>query len=280
MSRFSYCGAAAFFLEMRNMKLRAILLAATASLMGLAATPSAQAQCIGNCGTLGANGDVTLAPGDTDGRYRWVSTAGGSDGVGQIAGVTGGTNGSLFTSTSFNAAAGDSLKFAFNYVTTDGAGFADYAFAALRNLSTPSEIYLFSARTRPSGDIVPGFGLPPLLATLTPATTPIISGSPTWAPLGEPAGTCFAGGCGYTGWIESSYTIADAGVYQISFGVTNFTDTLFQSGLAFDGVTIAGTPVIPGVPEPATWAMMLIGFAGLGLASNRRRRNAAMVASR
>jgi len=25
------------------------------------------------------------------------------------------------------------------------------------------------------------------------------------------------------------------------------------------------------VPEPSTWAMMLIGFAGLGLASQRKR---------
>jgi hypothetical protein len=34
------------------------------------------------------------------------------------------------------------------------------------------------------------------------------------------------------------------------------------------------------VPEPSTWAMMLIGFAGLGYAAYRRqRKNAALVAS-
>ncbi|MBL8587791.1 MAG: PEPxxWA-CTERM sorting domain-containing protein [Methylobacteriaceae bacterium] len=31
-----------------------------------------------------------------------------------------------------------------------------------------------------------------------------------------------------------------------------------------------------GVPEPSTWAMMLIGFAGLGLAARKRRREEAM----
>jgi hypothetical protein len=32
------------------------------------------------------------------------------------------------------------------------------------------------------------------------------------------------------------------------------------------------TPVAPGVPEPSTWAMMLIGFAGLGFAARWRSR--------
>jgi outer membrane lipase/esterase len=41
--------------------------------------------------------------------------------------------------------------------------------------------------------------------------------------------------------------------------------------LAFDVLTGApGDP--PGAPEPATWTMILIGFAGLGLASLRARR--------
>jgi hypothetical protein len=32
------------------------------------------------------------------------------------------------------------------------------------------------------------------------------------------------------------------------------------------------TPVAPGVPEPSTWAMMLLGFAGLGFAFRQSRR--------
>jgi PEP-CTERM motif len=32
------------------------------------------------------------------------------------------------------------------------------------------------------------------------------------------------------------------------------------------------TPVAPGVPEPSTWALMLLGFAGLGFAFRRSRR--------
>jgi hypothetical protein len=61
-----------------------------------------------------------------------------------------------------------------------------------------------------------------------------------------------------------------------------------SSFMSLAGETIAGMTLIPGsytfdipkdtitleigVPEPATWAMMLLGFAGLGLAGYRRAR--------
>ena len=41
------------------------------------------------------------------------------------------------------------------------------------------------------------------------------------------------------------------------------------SGLAKDGVEI--NPQVGGVPEPSTWAMMILGFAGVGFMAYRRR---------
>jgi hypothetical protein len=38
-----------------------------------------------------------------------------------------------------------------------------------------------------------------------------------------------------------------------------------QNSFEFDNVAVAG-----GVPEPSTWAMMLLGFAGLGFAGYRK----------
>jgi hypothetical protein len=35
---------------------------------------------------------------------------------------------------------------------------------------------------------------------------------------------------------------------------------------------VGGSTLVPGVPEPATWGMMLIGFAGLGFAFRQTRR--------
>jgi len=42
---------------------------------------------------------------------------------------------------------------------------------------------------------------------------------------------------------------------------------------------IAGTGTLSAVPEPSTWAMMLLGFAGLGFAGYRQRRKLAGAAS-
>jgi hypothetical protein len=136
---------------------------------------------------------------------------------------------------------------------------------------------LFTARTTPGGNTSPGFGLPANDATLAPASTPIVDGAPLWDQLGLSSGTCYDLGCGYTGWINSQYTIGANGNYQLRFGVTNVGDTGYQSGLAFAGLAINDVPVgTPGgVPEPSTWAMLLSGFGVAGMAMRRQRRQGA-----
>jgi hypothetical protein len=221
--------------------------------------------CTGNCGTSGADGVVTAPAGS----YEWVSTSGGVAGVGSL-GLGAETNGSLLQTTTFFAAAGDELTFFFNYVTSDGAGFADYAWAGLVDVADPTDLFLlFSARTTPGGDTVPGFGMPDLGAgvVLTPSSTPIIAGAPVWSPLGLYSGQCFSAGCGYTGWIQMTYTIDTPGFYYLLFGTTNWVDQIFDSGMAIYGATIGGTPITPDIPEPSTLAL----FGLAGLAALRRR---------
>ena len=49
--------------------------------------------------------------------------------------------------------------------------------------------------------------------------------------------------------------------------------------IAFDNVTI-GSATPGGVPEPSTWAMIMLGFAGLGAAGYRKaKRSGAAVAA-
>lgn len=227
---------------------------------------------VGNFGTATPNGVVTLPPNNTDGQYGFVSTAQGVSGAGQLAGV-GGTTGSTVTSPLFAASAGDSLKFFFNYVTSDGAGFSDYAWAQLLDAADNPVALLFTARTTPEGNTSPGFGLPAPVATLLPAATPIVPGAPAWSALGGNSGACFSVGCGYTNWIEASYSILTAGNYRLQFGVTNVADNAFQSGLAFDGASIAGNP-ITAVPTPA----MLPGLVGMAMGVWRKRKNQASAA--
>ena len=209
--------------------------------------------CQGNCGTAAADGDVTPSPTGAA-RFGYVVTDTEVQ-LGLSPFARGGEDtGARLRSTSFAANPGDALKFQFNYITSDGDEFTDYAWARLLNANDLSQAaLLFTARTQPSGSIVPGFDLPMPEATLTPASVPIIPkvpGTPTiddgpiWSVLGSDSGQCFASGCGYTGWVQSSFTIAAGGNYILEFGVVNVGDEVFQSGLAFDGITIADVPIV------------------------------------
>lgn len=258
----------------KSLGLVSVLTASALSMSGLAQAGAfdggipAGWSCTGNCGTLGANGVVTASP--EGGDYGWIASNSGITGLG--LGLGSETDGSRLRTGVFSANAGENLEFYFNYVTSDGAGYADYAWVRLLRGDLSQAALLFTARTTPGGDTVPGFGLPPLNpgVTLNPASTPIIAGGPVWAPLGGFSGRCYSTGCGYTGWIKMSYAIADAGNYVLEFGVVDWSDQIYDSGLAFDGILVGGKPIEP-VPEPATLALLGLGLAGLGFMRRKVR---------
>jgi hypothetical protein len=226
--------------------------------------------CNGNCGTLGADGVVPLAPsGGT--AYGWISSFGSDSQVALpgVGGVGDAANGSSLRSVSFTAAAGAELDFRFNYVTTDGAGYADYAWARLLGSDNTQVALLFTARTNQDGDAIPGFSMPDPTATLTPFPVAVAPGQTMWAPLGPDSDECYDVGCGATGWVRAQYAIASAGNYRLEFGVTNWDDEDFDSGLAFDAITVDGAP-LP-IPEPGQYAMLLAGLAMLGTLKRRTR---------
>jgi hypothetical protein len=237
----------------------------------------------GVCGVSPASGVVTLAPGGGS-QFGYVTTDGSEYRLNPLA-VTSSTNGSLLLSSPFTATAGQALSFRFNYVTSDGTDvFPDYAFVRLLGGTDP--ILLFTAQTTPSGNTVPGFGLPVIApgVTLTPSATPVISTGyipdpggvgPVFGPLGFDSGTCFNLGCGYTGWIVANYVVPSADTYQLEFGVFNVTDELYASALAFDFASgSGGTPAlddVTAVPEPGSIVLLGTGLLGV-LALTRRRR--------
>lgn len=245
--------------------------------MSAAATLAGVGEYTGNAGIGTPNGDVVAPP--VGGKYVYVTTAGGvaQNGLGEGSETTG----SVLTTNSFSASAGDVLSYYFNFVTSDGSGYADYGWAQLLNAADDSVAALiFTARTKPSGNIVPGFDLPALSpgVTLNPATASIIGGAPTWSELGGSSGSCYSSGCGYTGWVQSTFTVATAGSYKFSFGAVNWADGAYQTGMAISGLKIGNTDIItnPGsstVPLPAGAWLLGTGIGALAVA--RRRRTAA-----
>lgn len=69
-------------------------------------------------------------------------------------------------------------------------------------------------------------------------------------------------------FIDNSATFTLGG---FSGSLLDISNVRFQYGTSIsDDVHVPGVPVPP-VPEPATWAMMLLGFAGIGAAVRRKR---------
>jgi hypothetical protein len=85
---------------------------------------------------------------------------------------------------------------------------------------------------------------------------------------------------GFTGWMDAT----------LDFTATSTSELLTLDGVGTClaggcGETVSGAPpfalidsvALNGVPEPSTWAMMLLGFAGLGYAGLRNRRRSAIL---
>ena len=71
------------------------------------------------------------------------------------------------------------------------------------------------------------------------------------------------------GWLLANL---DASGHPIDFSITGASGTIYDANGAH-------LPTAGGVPEPGTWAMMLLGFGGLGAILRRRRGMAASAAA-
>lgn len=241
--------------------------------------------CTGNCGSSVPVGDITASP-TGSAKYGYVSTAGSpATGVSPLSlsdnKVGAETNGSKIVSGSFSAAQNDTLKLYFNYASTDGNGYDDYAWARLLDADNNNALasWVFTARSTNSGsnNIVPGDVLPSNEFDARSVITnyrdyEFTAKTIDWAPLGLSNNICWesdAKGCGFTGWLQSSVTFEKAGHYRLEVGVVNWGDTLFDSGLAFDYAGLADSRISP-VPEPQTYLMMLAGLLILGISARNR----------
>lgn len=88
--------------------------------------------------------------------------------------------------------------------------------------------------------------------------------------MGSDSGQCYDSGCGHSGWVQSSYTISEAGSYRLAVGTVNWSDTSYNSGLPLDRVTVNNVAVLSDVPKPSTMALAALGFVGVITGARRR----------
>jgi hypothetical protein len=105
---------------------------------------------------------------------------------------------------------------------------------------------------------------------------------------------CFAGQPGFS-YLSPAGLVTDLGTYYFFESYiaphtsSNPGDFTFNAVIASEAIlylinldhvttsVVLGAAITPGVPEPATWAMMLFGFAGVGFLAYRRRNQLAAV---
>jgi hypothetical protein len=131
--------------------------------------------------------------------------------------------------------------------------------------------------TRCSGG--PYGGLSQTIATTVGATYHLSFYGGNWAPQGAPSGIqASAAGTSQNFVIPQTALASEWTLFGLDFTAAGGSTTVSFVGTAgttfvgLDNVVVTAAQVAPpGVPEPAAWAMMLIGFAGLGGLLRRRR---------
>jgi len=75
---------------------------------------------------------------------------------------------------------------------------------------------------------------------------------------------------GTIGWLTVSGLNLTGNTLTVQFNQRTDFAWVFVSEVTFDG-SASVVPGVPGIPEPATWAMMIAGFGFVGAAARRRR---------
>lgn len=85
-----------------------------------------------------------------------------------------------------------------------------------------------------------------------------------------------AGDFGHTTWTSFTTGPLAPGSYTFEAGVRDRVELGYSSQLLLDNIAITALPTAA-VPEPTTWGLMILGFAGLGLMLRMQRTRTAVV---
>lgn len=120
--------------------------------------------------------------------------------------------------------------------------------------------YAAQAQLFANGTIVFGYS-----GDSVPASHNVLTGISAGGGAADPGETEFTDGPFSTGSSRAVYDFASAGTFDLNGRNVFFTPD------GQGGYTVSNTPAVAGVPEPATWAMMIAGFFGAGTVLRARR---------
>jgi hypothetical protein len=193
-----------------------------------------------------------------------VTVSGGAVSGGAGAGIPDAT---VFSGNGVTNAGGDEVA-----PFTDNQKFNVPTLSSL-NWNSADDVKIIFNATEPSGDG----------ANITDVTLKFYSGDTVIAAIdGSHDFADTIVGNGTSGFLFTVDAVQQAHLAAAVFGLANSGD--FRIALESTISGISGGPesfsavvaVAPAVPEPSTWAMMLLGFAGLAAATYRRRKTAVM----
>lgn len=238
--------------------MRRVLLAATAFMAIMTTTPAVAA--------LVLNGDGSISTSGTSGGSQTVHLNGMTDGPTVLAGLTA------------------DLTLTFTSVTNGGLTY-NFMYDLFNSSSAPvtgSRVSSFGFDTDPDISAGAVTGAFTTLHLGTADNFPIVPNPEVcvFAPNNPPHGVCTGSGGGVDigqhglGTLSLTFTSIPTDGVMGGTGITlsGFVDR-YQSITGIRGVESAAGIQVPGpVPEPATWALMLVGFGGIGMAMRRRRK--------
>jgi len=160
-----------------------------------------------------------------------------------------------------DATGGDPI-FGQHYTATDGTYFAKLSAGDGLNYTMLTQTFTLTQRSRVSVDAA--FLAFDYLPYNDDAFVRLTQGSNVYTLFRS--SVFLVGDNGHTPWTTVSRAL-DAGTYTFEAGVRDAVDPGYSSQLIIDNITVTAAAV----PEPASWALMLLGFGGIGAAIRRRR---------
>lgn len=141
---------------------------------------------------------------------------------------------------------------------------------------TDADSFLIKLRavTGSTATAVQGSGVLTLLGTPSYTSNQAVYNANTNSVGTDGAGEFFAAETNFTalpGVVTFTGLHFVGSVDYVSPAVTTRNYNLPSLQVTGDTVTVSGAPASPGVPEPSSWALMMIGFGAIGGAMRRRR---------